>query len=47
MLYLMVVRRIWTWLLVEYMTLARLEMRLCNPLTKVVNLSEWELDGLG
>ena len=41
----MVVRRIWTWLLVEYMTLARLEIRLCNPSTKVVNLSEWELDG--
>ena len=33
--------------MVEYMTLARLQMCLCNPLTKVVNLSEWELDGPG
>ena len=27
------------------MTLARLEIHLCNPSTKVVNLSKWELDG--
>ena len=40
----MVVRRIWTWWLVEYMTLASLEIHSCKPLTKIFILSAWELD---